>query len=204
MEKVDISTSAIVVHLLITCIPWLIGLAAGGGLGWLCGVGIRVLYSTQPAISRAAVLLPWRVLVMGLLMAIWSPFIATLLWLGPVTGGVVVACSVAALVTISTATTLIEYWIPSPLPSRLISSARTMAVASGLLAVGAGLLGGGGLGPTMLEAARLSQYGVMWKGALVVLALALLLDVTLGIAQMMAMQHSQKNGEAAIGGGPVA
>ena len=200
MEELQVSTSAMVVHLLITCIPWLIGLAAGGGLGWLCGLGIRALISTRPALRRATVLLPWRVLVMGLLMAIWSPFIATLLWLGPVTGGVVVACSVAALVTICTATTLVEYWMPSPLAGRLIAGARTMAVASGLLALGAGLLGGGGLGATMLEAARLSQYGVMWKGALVVLALALVLDLILGIAQMATMQHPGEAAGATTGG----
>lgn len=200
MEELHISTSAIVVHLLLACIPWLIGLAVGGGLGWLCGLAVRAMSTRGAALRRTATLLPWRTLVMGLLMAIWSPFIATLLWLGPVTGGLVVACSVSALVTILTATTLVEYWIPSALASRLIAGARTMAVASGLLAVGTGLLGGGGLGPTMLEAARLSQYSVMWKGALVVLALALVLDLTLGLAQIAALQHSGRTGEAGIGG----
>ena len=29
MEELELSTSAIVVHLLIACIPWLIGLAVG-------------------------------------------------------------------------------------------------------------------------------------------------------------------------------
>jgi len=50
-------------------------------------------------------------------------------------------------------------------------------------------LGGGGLGYTILEATRLQQYGVMWKGLLVVLALALVLDLGLGAAQMIALQQ---------------
>ena len=204
MEELQISTSAIVVHLLITCVPWLIGLAVGGSLGWLCGLAVRAMITRGAALRRTATLLPWRTLVMGLLMGIWSPFMATLLWLGPVTGGVVVACSVSVLVAICTATTLVEYWVPSPLASRLVGGARTMAVATGLLAVGVGLLGGGGLGAIMLEAARLSQYGVMWQGVLVVLALAMVLDLTLGLAQMAAMRHSGKTGEAAIGGELVA
>jgi hypothetical protein len=198
MEELDITTSAIVVHFLITCIPWLVGLAIGGGLGWLCGLAVRALISTGPVLRRAAVLVPWRTLVMGLLMGLWSPFIATLLWLGPVTGGVVVACTVSTLATIFAATTLVEYWVPSPLASRLIAGARTLAVASGLLAADVGLLGGGGLGPIMREAARLSQYGVMWQGVLVVLvvlALGLVLDLTLGLAQMMALQPYGHSGE---------
>jgi ABC-type nitrate/sulfonate/bicarbonate transport system permease component len=57
-------------------------------------------------------------------------------------------------------------------------------MASGLIAAGVGLLGGGGLGYIILEAARLSLYGPMWKGLVVILALALVLDLTLGLAQM--------------------
>ncbi|MGD9049390.1 MAG: hypothetical protein PVF77_15135 [Anaerolineae bacterium] len=195
MEKLNVSAVAVVVHLLITCIPWLIGIAVGGGLGVLCGLGIRAVFTTSPALRRASVLLPWRTLVMGLLMGVWSPFIASLLGLGPITGGVMVAGSVCVLAMAFAATTLLEYWYPSPLASRLAAGTRTLAVASGMIAAGVGLLGGGGLGYIILEAARVSQYGVMWKGLLV--ALALVLDLTLGLAQMIALQHSGESGEPA-------
>jgi ABC-type nitrate/sulfonate/bicarbonate transport system permease component len=105
-----------------------------------------------------------------------------------------VAGSVSVLAMAFVATTLLEHWHPSPLASRLAAGTRTLAVASGLIAAGVGLLGGGGLGYIILESARLSQYGVMWKGLLVALALALALDLTLGIAQMMAFQHSGDSG----------
>ena len=201
MEKLNVSAVAAAVHLLITFIPWLIGIAVGGGLGVLCGLGIRAVFSTSPALRHASILLPWRTLVMGLLMGVWSPFIASLLGLGPITGGVMVAVSVSVLAMAFAATTLLEHWYPSPLGSRLVAGIRTLAVASGLLAAGVGLLGGGGLGYIILEAVRLSQYGVMWKGLLVALALALVLDLALGLAQMIAFQHSADSGEPAIADG---
>jgi ABC-type nitrate/sulfonate/bicarbonate transport system permease component len=76
------------------------------------------------------------------------------------------------------------------LRAQLIGGARTLAIASGLIAAGVGLLAGGGLGRAILEAARLSQYGLMWQGLLVILVLALGLDLALGLAQMIALQHS--------------
>jgi hypothetical protein len=198
MEELNVSAAAVVVHLLITCIPWLIGITAGGGLGVICGLAIRAIISANPAWRSALVLLPWRTLVMGFLAAVWSPFIASLMGLGPITGGIMVAGSISVLAMAFAATTLLEHWYPSPLGSRLVAGARTLAVASGLFAAGVGLLGGGGLGYLILEAARLSQYGVKWKGLLVVLALALVLDLALGVAQVMALQHSGGSGEPAI------
>jgi ABC-type nitrate/sulfonate/bicarbonate transport system permease component len=108
-----------------------------------------------------------------------------------------VAGSLCVLALAFAATTLLEHWYPSPLASRLLAGTRTLAVASGLIAAGVGLLGGGGLGYIILEATRLAQYGVMWKGLLVMLALALVLDLMLGLAQMIALQHSGESGEPA-------
>jgi ABC-type nitrate/sulfonate/bicarbonate transport system permease component len=99
-----------------------------------------------------------------------------------------------------TAATLVENRHPSPLGVHLVAGARTLAVASGLIAAGVGLLGGGGLGYTILEATRTEQYGIMWKGLLVVLALALMLDLALGLAQMIALQHAGDGNESAIAG----
>jgi len=189
MEKLDISAAGIVVHLLISWIPWLIGIAVGGGLGALCALGNRAVLSARPALRPPSVLLPWRTLVMGCLIATWSPFLVTLLGLGPITGGIMVGASVCLLAMAFTASTLVENWYPSPLGAHLAAGARTLAVASGLIAAGVGLLGGGGLGYTILEATRLEQYSVMWKGLLVVLALALVLDLGFGVVQMIALQQ---------------
>jgi ABC-type proline/glycine betaine transport system permease subunit len=85
-----------------------------------------------------------------------------------------------------TAGTLVEHWQPSPLGVRLVAGARTLAVASGLVAAGAGVMGGGGVGWFLLEGARLQQYGPISQAVLVVLVLALALDLLLGVVQMAA------------------
>ena len=186
MEKLDLSTAAVVAHFLMSTIPWLIGLAAGGGLGALCALGIRAVFAARPGLRWASVLLPWRTLLMGLLLLVWSPFVFVLLGLGSFAGGTVVGASVLLLALAFTAGTLVEHWQPSPLGVRLVAGSRTLAVASGLVAVGAGTMGGGGLGGVLLEGARLQQYGLMWQALLVVLALALGLDLLLGVVQMVA------------------
>ena len=201
MEELNISIAAVTAQVLITWIPWLIGIVVGGGLGALCGLGLRALFSASPALRRPLVLLPWRTFVMGLLMLVWSPLVVTILGIGPTTGGVMVGASMCLLATAFTATMLVEHWRPSPLGARFISVARTLAIVSGLIAVGVGLLGGGGLGYPILEAARLSRYGLMWKGLLVVLALALVIDLTLGLAQMIALQRSGDSDEPATAKG---
>lgn len=198
MEELSISNAAVVTQVLLAWIPWLIGIVVGGGLGALCGLGLRAFFSASPALRRPLVLLPWRTFLMGLLMVVWSPFVVSLLGIGPITGGMMIVGSVGLLATAFTASTLVENWHPSLLQARLIGGARTMAVVSGLLAAGVGLLGGGGLGYIILEAARLSQYGVMWQGLLVVLALALVLDLVLGLAQMIALQDQGDSGEPVI------
>lgn len=204
MEMQDILAKAIVEYLLTSSIPWLIGVVVGGGLGVLCAHGMRALSSARPALRRPLALLPWRTLVMGLLMVAWSPLIVSLLGLGPVAGGVIVGGSVCILAVAFTATTLVENWYPSPLGARLIGGARTLAVASGLIAVGAGQMGGGELGFLLRWAFMLSKRGLMWQVVLVVLALALVLDLALGLAQLIALSPSEDNGEPAIAGATAA
>jgi hypothetical protein len=200
MEELNISAAAVATHVLITWIPWIIGIVVGGGLGVLCGLGIRAFFSARPAL-RHPLLLPWRTFVTGLFMVVCSPFIVRILGIGPIAGGVMVGASVCLLAMAFTATMLVEHWHLSPLGAQLIGGARTLAMASGLIAVGVSLMGGGGLGQVILGAARLPEYDLWWKGLSVVLALALGLDLALGIAQLITLQHSGDSGEAVIAEG---
>lgn len=201
MEELSISVASIVAHVLMTLIPWIIGIGVGGGLGALCGLLMRAIYSASPALRHLLVLLPWRTLGMGLLMLGWSPFLVTLLGIGAISGGIMVAASVCLLATAFTATLLVEHSHPSPLAAQFVGAARTLAGASGLIAAGVGLLGGGGLGHDILEAVRLGQYGIMLKGLLVVLALGLALDLALGFAQMATLKLSAQSSEPAMAKG---
>jgi hypothetical protein len=190
MENIGISAAAVMAHLLITWIPWLLGIMVGGGLGVVCGYAIRALFSARPALYRSFPLVPWRTIIMGLQMIVLSPFILSLLGIGPVAGGIMVGGSIFLLAIAFAATILVEHWYPSPLKVRLVAGARTLAVASGLIAAGVGLLGGGGLGHLILEAARLLDYGVVSKGLWVIVILALALDLALGLVQMIVLQRS--------------
>jgi hypothetical protein len=84
--------------------------------------------------------------------------------------------------------TLVDEWHPSPLSARLVAVVRTLAVASSLIAAGTGYAGGGGLGAAILDAARLAAYGLLWKGLLLVLGSALVLDLAPGLVQMLALK----------------
>jgi ABC-type nitrate/sulfonate/bicarbonate transport system permease component len=198
MEGLNVSTAAIVAHVLITCIPWLVGVVAGGGLGVLCALGIRATFSARPGLRSPSVLLPWRSVVMALLMVALSPFIAVHLGLGPLAGGIMVGSSVTILALAFTCATLVDHWHRSPLGARLVAGARTLAVAAGLIAVEVGVFGGGGVGGVVLDGIRLQQADLMWSGLLVVFLLVLVLDVLLGAVQVAA--HRLRG--AAESGGP--
>ena len=142
MEELNIPITGVVEHFLITCVPWLIGIILGGGLGVLFARVIHTFFSARPELHRPSVLLPWRTLVMALLMVACSPFIVVLMGLGAMTGGVMVGVSVFLLALAFTTATLVEHWHPSPLGVRLIAGARTLAIASTLIAVGTGFTGG--------------------------------------------------------------
>lgn len=198
MDKLEIPVTAIVEHLLISWIPWLIGVVVGGGVGLLCARGMRALFSAKPAWRYPSALLPWRTLVMMFLMAAWSPLIVILLGLGPVAGGVMVGSSVCILAMAFTATTLVENWYPSPFVVRLIGGARTLVVVSCLIAAGVGQIGGGGLGFYLRLAPWLLAGKLLWQVVLVVvIAAALVLDLALGLAQLIALRSSGDNGEPA-------
>ena len=194
MEEPNIPAAAIVEYLLISWIPWLVGAAMGGGLGVLCAHGMRALWTASPALRHPLVLLPWRTLVMGLLMVAWSPYIVTLLGLGPLAGGVMVGISVCILATPFTASLLVENWYPCPLRVRLVGGARTLAVASCLIAAGVGQIGGGGLENTLWLGFALGEHTLLWQGVLVVLATALVLDLAMGLAQLFELRRAGDSG----------
>jgi osmoprotectant transport system permease protein len=180
----------VVEHVLISLVPWLAGVVLGGGLGYLCAILAHTLFSSLPGLCKPSMLLPWRAILMSLLLVVLSPASVAILGVGPVAGAAVVGLSMLLLAMPLTAAILLEDWYPSPLTVRLIAGLRTLATASVVVAVGAGVFGGGGLGPSMMESIRLFQFGRALEGWLVILALALMLDLLLGILQLIAFRKS--------------
>jgi len=173
-------------HLLISIVPWLIGVAVGGGLGYVCALAARRLFSTRPGLRRVAMLLPWRtVAVTWASVALLSPVIAILVGLGIVAGMTSVGLFVFVFILPFTVGCLLEHWHPSPLVVRLISGSRTLATASVAVAIMGAYTGSGGVGSLIFGGITRSDKAQMIKGFFIVAFMALIIDVLLGVLQMV-------------------
>jgi len=86
-----------------------------------------------------------------------------------------------------TVVALLEQWYPSPLIVRLIAGARTLATASvAVAAVSPPLTGSGGAGVLIFQQGMLLlDYPQMLRGFAIVVLLALMIDILLGILQLL-------------------
>jgi ABC-type proline/glycine betaine transport system permease subunit len=178
-------------HLLISLVPWLAGAVVGGGLGYVCALAARRLFSAFPGLRRASNLLPWRTVVVTL--PLLSPYVVTLVGLGLAAGAVMVGLFVFLVALPLTVVTLLEQWYPSPLVLRFIARIRTLATASvAVAAVGPPVAGGGGAGVLIFEGMRLLDHAQMLRGFSIVVLLALMIDILLGILQLLFSKGSLK------------
>lgn len=174
-------------HLLISIVPWLIGVAVGGGLGYVCALAARSLFSARPGLRRVAMLLPWRTVAVTLaLVVLLSPAIATLVGLGRGAGMISVGLFVFVFALPFTVGSLLEPWHPSALVVRLISGSRTLATASVAVAVVTDLSSGsGGVGSLIFGGITRLDKSQTLKGFFMVAFMALIIDVLLGVLQIV-------------------
>jgi len=192
-------TSRVVEHFLMSLIPWIVGVIVGGGLGVACALVVRLIFSTLPRLRWLSALIPWRTIVMGLLVVVWTPFIVARFGLGPTAGGAMVGLSMLLLGFSVIGGMLVEHWHPSPLAVRLIGAGRTLVTGAVVLAVGAGFVGGGGIGFVVMQAFRLLEYRMAWTGIGAVVGLLLVLDLAFGVPQVIVgyVVESRRLGEKA-------
>ena len=177
-------TSAILEHLFLIIAPGLGGIVIGGGLGWVFAIIIRYLWSALPRLQSPSVFLPWRTLLVGLALIVWSPLLPARLGLGVGAGSAMVGSFTLIAASGLTMTTLLDHWFPAPLVTRLIAHARTLAAATNAFAVSAGFLGGGGLGFLILQQANTLQYGGVWSALLLATTVVLISDLAFGAVQL--------------------
>jgi ABC-type proline/glycine betaine transport system permease subunit len=171
-------------HLLISLVPWLVGVVVGGGLGYTCALGARGLFSVLPGLRGPSTLLPWRTVALTLLLLF--PFIPVHIGLGTVAGAIMVALFVFAFDLPLTAITALEHWYPSLPVIRLIGGIRTLAVASVTVATLAPLIAGsGGGGAIIVQGWRSPNYLQVFRGFVVVVLLSLVTDLVLGTLQFL-------------------
>jgi hypothetical protein len=182
-------------HLLISLVPWLAGVVVGGGLGYVCALVARRLFSTFPGLRKASMLLPWR--TVSVTLPLLSPLVVIPVGLGIVAGAVMVGLFVLLFALPFTMAILLEQWYPSPLVVRFIARARTLATASvAVAAIGPPMAGGGGAGVLIFQQGmRLLDYAQMFRGFSTVVFLALMIDVLLGVLQLLFSRTSKSQQE---------
>jgi len=178
-------SSKVLEHVFISLLPLIVGLVLGGGLGVACALIARLLLNALPGLRKIAILVPWRTVLVTLILLIWVPFLAIRLGLGVKTGAISVGLIIFLVGWAATIGMLIEHWFPAPLGVRIIAGIRTVATASGPIAAGVGLMGGGGLGFLIIQGMRLLNYKLAWQGLLAVAILTLALDLVVGAVQLV-------------------
>ena len=170
-------------HLLISLVPWLVGVAIGGTLGYVCACMGRRLFSAFPPLRRLSMLLPWRTVAVTL--PLLSPLVVVLVAMGALAGVMMVGLFVFLFALPFTVVALLEQWYPSSLVVRLIARARTLATASvAVAAIGPPWVGSGSAGVLIFQGMRLLDYAQMLRGFYIVVLLALMIDVLLGALQL--------------------
>jgi hypothetical protein len=168
-------------HLLISLGSWLAGILVGGGLGYAVAYLLRDLFTSKPHLRRAATIVPWRAIVLGILLFVWSPFFPIRLGLGTASTMVMVGLFVVLLWLPFTVGALLHQWFPASLGARLLGGSRSLAMAAMAAALAAGFFTGGGVGPYLMQQLNLLQWGQAVRGLLTVVVLAMIVDLLLGI-----------------------
>ena len=174
-------------HLMISLLPWLVGVLVGGSLGYICARVIHSLFSTLPGLRRPSTLLPWRTAVMAL--PLLSPLIPVLIGLGVIAGATAVGFLVSVFALPFIAGIVLEHWYPSTPDVRLAGGIRTLAVASVIVAtLMPPVVGSGGAGVLIREGYQSLDYARTFGGLAIVVLLSLIVDLLLGALQFLLSQ----------------
>jgi len=121
----------ILYHLVISLLPWIIAMIAGGGLGYIIALLIKRLTDNHPGSQPLLILFPWRaILAWVALVAISSPILVFQFGLG-LNYQIATNSIVLSMMFIPWAAHyFLHVQIPSTRSESVLSIARTMAVLS--------------------------------------------------------------------------
>lgn len=174
-------------HLWLTIIPWLIGMVFGGGLGIFIARSLRPYWETQSTFRSVLLIAPWRTLaVFLLLLTVRSPFMFRYFGLGQATA-VAWLSIFSFLLALGMAISLLVTPPETKTPiMRGISFARTLAVVLSPAAIIASDAGAGGAGKLINEGLMTLDQNIFLNGILIVVLVAAILDILLGVVQLLA------------------
>lgn len=180
---IKMTTAIVVEHLLISLGGWLLGVTLGGALGALIAYGTRRLFSATPNLRRVSTLIPGRTVLLNLLIVAWTPASIMVMGLRP-SAGLLNMSLVMALFTLPLMLSLLlERWYPSRFAVRVIAGLRTLATTSLVATIFWG--DSHGIGGYMSRSLNDLHVEGLFQGWLVLAILVLILDVSLGIVQLM-------------------
>jgi hypothetical protein len=168
-------------QLLLSLIPWLVGLVVGGGFGYFFARWLRPLIAKRVGLRRGLMWIPWRSVIVVLpYLAFFAPIY---FGLGLIAGSFIVGIYVFILSIPFTAVTFLNHWFPLPLRNRVISLARMIAVGAISIAAATGIIGGFVAGSQMVESFRILNYAGFFTVFFMVLCIAMLIDLLFGAVQ---------------------
>lgn len=165
---------------------WIIGLTLGGFAGYGAALICLSLLTRSESLSRYLTLIPWRTLVMALIILFWVPFWATgQFGLGIKSGVISVALQIFILTSLMFSFTFLNRWRETSLKTRLAGLSRTLAVFSVVLAAHYGIFGSGGI--NTLAVANINQPGdrSASTGWVVIITALLVVDLSLGLVEFL-------------------
>ncbi len=169
-------------HLLISLLPWAIGMAAGTSLGYIIAKAAERLFAVNPSWRKWSVFIPWRCIAVT--APLLYPLVPIRTGLGLFAGVTMVGAFVFVFALFLTTIIFIEQKNPSPMLKRLASLARTLATASVIIAVFGGWVGGGGLGHALGQAWLSFDHVQATRIFLEIATITLLVDIMLGVVQL--------------------
>jgi ABC-type phosphate/phosphonate transport system permease subunit len=172
---------SIIEHLIIS----IAGFALGCSLGGFLIVALkRLIVRWSLDIPRSIILIPWRSIILGILLFIHVPYYGLVkVGIGPELGIISIAIYYFFFALILFAEILKEI-DSKDMKIRIVKLTRTLAVFSILLTYNYGPFGGGGLGLLTVESIRIFDYRTAWMSWIWMIVLGLLLDLIMGTFQL--------------------
>src|SRR5512138_88609 len=186
----EMTMSVILQHLLISLGAWLVGTIVGVALGIVIAFRAHALFTMVPHLHRLSVLIPGRTIVLSLLIITWTPISVRLVGLGPAADllntGFVICLFALSFAVVS----LLERWYPSSFAVHVMAGLRTLATVSLTISVFVGNYSG--IGWHMFRSLMNLDYDLLFQEWLVLAGFILLLDVLLGIVQLIVVDRIGK------------
>lgn len=186
------SIQSVFQHILLSLGPCMIGGALGGLIGYLLALWINGWGGQENNKVSRLILFPWRTLILVLLVIVYSPIILPWAGLG-ISASFFMTSSIIFLLSLPMATGIFLNNGSSPSKAaQMISSIRTLATASIVIAIWVSIYsGGGGLGFIMQQYLMLLEYNLWFTNWLVIAAITLVVDLLLGILQRSLFEASK-------------